>query len=78
MINGPGGTLTTASEVPKSPISEYRGAKCGALSVVSSRSDPQLQRLIDAWATLNKAAREQIGQIIENAGSRDATVVDQD
>jgi len=66
--NGPGQTRTLPSSNSETPIPDTRGAKCVALPNDLSHSDPQLHRLIGAWATLNQAAREQIEQIIEHAG----------
>ena len=70
---GPGQTRTLPTSNPETPIPEPRGAKCVTLHSDSPPIDPQLQRLIGAWATLNQAAKEQIEQIIENAGGDQTT-----
>jgi len=64
--NGPGQTRTCPDNDTETPNPDCSGAKCVALSCGSSHSDPQLERLIDAWATLDQTARGQIEQIIQN------------
>ncbi|MBL4808969.1 MAG: hypothetical protein JKY43_02795 [Phycisphaerales bacterium] len=70
---GPGQTRTLPTHNPETPIPEPRGTKCVTLPSDSSLSDPQLHRLIGAWPTLNHSAKEQIEQIIENAGGDQTT-----
>ena len=51
----------------KTPVSETGGAECGAQRAPEGQFEPDLQRLIDAWAALPDALKTGIMAMVSTA-----------
>lgn len=71
--NGPWQTRTGEANGSGGGIVAGGDAECVAQSAYLNQCDMQLLKLISAWATLNQTVREQIHQIIDQAGSEQTT-----